>query len=84
MEEEQSRVLMLTLFKLLLKIVRLLCDKGENHFKLSNWEEYQQCKLHQELYATFTQRSETYEKEYLDFIRHNDIKIIRTVNRKFP
>jgi len=25
-----------------------------------------------------------FEKEYLDQIKHNDIKIIRTVNRKFP
>ena len=28
--------------------------------------------------------SEQYEKEYLEFIKSNDIKVIRAVNRKFP
>lgn len=33
---------------------------------------------------SITASSEQYEKEYLEFIRHNDIKVIRAVNRKFP
>lgn len=77
-------MLTLGLFKFLLKIVRLLGDRGQNHFQLSNWEEYQQCRLHQDFLLSLTSASEQYEKEYLEFIRHNDIKVIRAVNRKFP
>jgi hypothetical protein len=84
LEENTKSMFMLTLFKLLLKILRLLCDKSNNHFQLSNWEEYQHCKLHQEFYSSIASHSEKYEKEYLDFIKHNDIKVIRAVNRKFP
>ena len=40
LDDNNRSLLMLTLFKMLLKQIRLLCDKGENHFKLSNWEEY--------------------------------------------
>lgn len=40
---------MLALFKLLLKMMRLLCDRGQNHFQLPHWEEYHVCKLHQQL-----------------------------------
>jgi hypothetical protein len=75
---------MLALFKFLLKVVRLLGDRGQNHFQLPNWEEYQQCRLHQDFLSSLTAASEKYEKEYLEFIRHNDIKVIRAVNRKFP
>ena len=75
---------MLCLFKFLLKVVRLLGDRGQNHFQLSNWEEYQQCRLHQDFLLSITSTAEQYEKEYLEFIRHNDIKVIRAVNRKFP
>jgi mRNA-degrading endonuclease YafQ of YafQ-DinJ toxin-antitoxin module len=77
-------MLMLGLFKFLLKVVRLLGDRGQNHFQLSNWQEYQQCRLHQDFLLSITTTSEQYEKEYLEFIRHNDIKVIRAVNRKFP
>jgi hypothetical protein len=51
---------MLGLFKLLLKLMRLLCDKNQNYLHLNNWEEYQQCKLHQQLYSEFTLFSEKY------------------------
>ena len=62
----------------------MLCDKSKNHLCLSHWEEYQQCKLYQQIYQDFTIDSEKYEKEYLEFVKHNDIKVIRAVNRKFP
>lgn len=77
-------MLTLSLFKFLLKEVRLLSERGQNHFQLSNWEEYQQCRLHQDFLLSITATAEQYEKEYLEFIRHNDIKVIRAVNRKFP
>lgn len=77
-------MLMLILFKLLLKTMRLLCDKNMNHLNLNNWKEYQQCKLYQQLYSELTGCSEKYEKDYLEFIRYNDIRVIRAVNRKFP
>lgn len=75
---------MLALFKFLLKIVRLLGERGQNHWQLPNWEQYQHCRLHQDFLLSLTSAAEKYEKEYLEFIRHNDIKVIRAVNRKFP
>ena len=75
---------LLVVWKYLLKIMRFLCDKSANHLKLGNWQEYIQCKLYQQLYQEFTVSSEKYEKDYLEFIKHNDIKVIRAVNRKFP
>ena len=83
-EENTKNMLMLSLFKFLLKVVGLLGDRGQNHFELTNWEEYQQCRLHQDFLLSITATAEQYEKEYLEFIRHNDIKVIRAVNRKFP
>lgn len=77
-------MLTLGLFKFVLKEVRLLSERGQNHFKLSNWEEYQQCRLHQDFLLSIIATAEQYEKEYLEFIRHNDIKVIRAVNRRFP
>lgn len=53
-------MLVLTLFKLLLKKMRLLCDKNQNYLNLDSWEEYKQCKLYQQLYADFTTYSEKY------------------------
>jgi hypothetical protein len=35
----------------LLKIMRLLCDKNTNYLDLGHWQEYQQCKLYQQLYC---------------------------------
>jgi hypothetical protein len=77
-------MLTLGLFKFVLKEVRLLSERGQNHFQVGNWEEYQQCRLHQDFLLAITATAEQYEKEYLEFIRHNDIKVIRAVNRKFP
>jgi hypothetical protein len=83
-EENNRNILTLVLFKLLLKVMRGLCDKNQNLLDLSSWHEYQQCKLYQQLYTDLTLSSEKYEKEYLEFIKSNDIKVIRAVNRKFP
>lgn len=54
LDENNKGMLLLTLFKLLLKKMRLLCDKNQNYLNLNNWEEYKQCKLYQQLYSEFT------------------------------
>lgn len=42
--------LVLVLFKLLLKVMRLVSDKKTNHFKLAFWEEMTSSKAYKELY----------------------------------
>lgn len=54
LDENTKGSLALVLFKLLLKTMRHLCDKGQNHLDLPDWEEYQQCKLYQQLYSELT------------------------------
>ena len=36
-DEETRNLLLLTLFKLLLKVMRLLCDKNQNLLNLNSW-----------------------------------------------
>lgn len=83
-EDTNRKMLLLVLFKLLLKQLRLLCDRSQNNFNLSDWDEFKDSKAYQQLYSDLALHSEKYEQEYLEFIKGNDIKVIRTVNRKFP
>ena len=59
-EDNNKDMFLLVLFKLLLKNMRMLCDKNKNHLCLAHWEEYQQCKLYQQIYQEFTIDSEKY------------------------
>ena len=36
-EDSNKSILLLALFKLLLKLMRLLCDKNKNYLDLANW-----------------------------------------------
>ena len=69
---------------MLLRLSRFLCDKKTNALNLRNHLEYLTSKAYTDLYPQMVAHSELYEKEYLEHIKHNDIKVIRTVNRKFP
>jgi len=40
LESSNREMLMLTIFKWLLKLIRLLCDKNYNYLKINNWEEF--------------------------------------------
>jgi hypothetical protein len=49
-EDEEKEKFVLLLFKLLLKVMRLVSDKKTNHFKLAHWEEMISSKVFKELY----------------------------------
>jgi hypothetical protein len=83
-DAENRQIFTLTLFKLLLRLVRFLCDKKTNHYSLKNWLDYITSPAYSDLYQEMIAYSEVLEKEYLEYIKHNDIKVIRSVNRKFP
>jgi hypothetical protein len=51
---------MLILFKLLLKLVRFLSDKKDNHFKLGHWEELTSSQPYRELYQHIVDHTEIY------------------------
>lgn len=53
-ESNDKDRLVLVLFKLLLKVMRLVSDKKTNHFSLPHWEEMTSSKPYKELYQQIT------------------------------
>lgn len=84
MEGETRKIFHLTLFKLLLKLMGLLTERKLNNFQLKNWSSFICSKGFKSLMELMLYYSQQYESLYLERIKHMDIKIIRTINRKFP
>ena len=74
----------MTIYKYLLKSIKILGNKKVNSFQLKSWETFKVSKIYQNLHLKFTEYAVRYEKEYLDYVKHSDINSIRAVNRKFP
>ncbi len=84
LDEKGKEVFMLTIYKHLLKSIKLLEGKKTNNFNLKSWDSFKSSKNYQNMHFQFTEYAVRYEKEYLDYVKNIDINSIRTVNRKFP
>lgn len=74
---------LMVLLKYLLKQVRTLADGRLHSQRLTRFDEYK-AKEHFTLLQEEIQESAVkYEKTYLDYVKHTDVKTIRSVNGKF-
>lgn len=74
---------LMVLLKYLLKQVRTLADGGLNSQRLVRFDEYKVKEHFTLLQEEIQESSVKYEKTYLDYVKHTDVKTIRNVNAKF-
>jgi hypothetical protein len=80
---EVKATFLMVLLKYLLKQARQLADGQFNSQRLIRFDEYK-AKEHFTLLQDEIQESAAkYEKTYLDYVKHTDVKTIRAVNLKF-
>ena len=71
-DQTSKKFFWMTLFKFLVRYVREVEKKSES-FK----------KTRKTLYNEIKELALTYEKEYLDYLKHLEVKVMREVNSKF-
>ena len=79
---EKGTFLMI-LLKYLLKVAKMLEDGRFTSQRLIKFDEYKTKDNYLLLHNEIEESSAKYEKTYLDYIKHADVKIIRQVNTKF-
>lgn len=73
----------MVLLKYLLKVAKMLEDGRFNSQRLIQFDEYKTKDNYLLLHNEIEESSAKYEKTYLDYIKHADVKTIRQVNNKF-
>ena len=80
---EEKSVFLMVLLKYLLKVIKLVQHSRFTSQRLINFDEYKSKDHFGLVRNEIEESSAKYEKTYLDYIKHADVKTIRQVNARF-
>ena len=81
--KEEKNTFLMVLLKYMLKVVKMLQDGRFTSQRLIKFDEYKAKDHFAFVRNEIEESSAKYEKTYLDYIKHADVKTIRKVNAEF-
>lgn len=83
LREESRELIVMILYKHLIKLIKQLADLKHNFFKLPHWDSFKQSQRCKHLITILSDYCEKYEREYLKHLKDANVEVIREVNQKF-